>query len=122
MMYFNQAAFYLVQAVFGFYILLVLLRLLFQLVRADFYNPFSQFIVTLTQPPLKILRRFIPGFFGIDFATVVLLLALQIAEVYLIAWLQGVAARFIGVVAVACAMSWLASRVMRCQVTCLMNL
>jgi YggT family protein len=103
MTYFSQAGLYLVQVVFGFYTLLVLLRLLFQLVRADFYNPFSQFIVTLTQPPLKILRRFIPGFFGIDFATVVLLLAIQILQVVFIAWLQGIAPGPAGVLVLACA-------------------
>ncbi len=103
MTYFNQAGLYLVQVIFGFYILLVLLRLLFQMVRADFYNPFAQFIVTLTQPPLKTLRRFIPGFFGIDFATVALLIALQILEVSLIAWLQGIAPSLIGVIVIASA-------------------
>lgn len=103
MTYFSQAGLYLVQVVFGFYTLLVLLRLLFQLVRADFYNPFSQFIVTLTQPPLKILRRFIPGFFGIDFATVVLLLAIQILQVLFVAWLQGIAPDPAGVLVLACA-------------------
>ncbi len=103
MNYFSQAGLYLVQVVFGFYTLLVLLRLLFQLVRADFYNPFSQFIVTLTQPPLKILRRFIPGFFGIDFATVVLLLAIQVVEVFLIAWLRGITPSVAGVIVLACA-------------------
>jgi len=87
--YFNQAGLYLIQLVFGFYILLVLLRLLFQLVRASFYNPISQFIVTLTQPPLQLLRRFIPGLLGIDMAAVVLLLALQMLEIYMVAWFQG---------------------------------
>lgn len=98
MTYLSQAGLFLVQVIFGFYILLVLLRLLFQLVRANFYNPFSQFVVTLTQPPLKILRRFIPGFFGIDFATVVLLLVVQILEVLLLAWLQGIQPNPAGVV------------------------
>src|SRR5438477_11031959 len=84
MIYLSQAVLYLIEVIFGFYILLVLLRLLFQLARADFYNPFAQFIVSLTQPPLKILRRFIPGFFGIDFATVVLLVALEVGEIYLL--------------------------------------
>jgi YggT family protein len=103
MTYFGQAGLYLVQVIFGFYILLVLLRLLFQMVRADFYNPFAQFIVALTQPPLKTLRRFIPGFFGIDFATVVLLIVLQILEVSLIAWLQGIAPPLAGVIVIAAA-------------------
>jgi YggT family protein len=101
--YFNQAGLYLIQLVFGFYILLVLLRLLFQLVRASFYNPVSQFIVTLTQPPLHFLRRFIPGLFGVDLAAVVLLVALQVLEIYLIAWLQGATPAAGGVIVVAVA-------------------
>ncbi|MBI3575149.1 MAG: YggT family protein, partial [Gammaproteobacteria bacterium] len=50
-----------------------LLRFLLQLVRADFYNPISQFLVTLTNPPLRPLRRLIPGLWGIDLASVLLL-------------------------------------------------
>ncbi len=103
MTYFNQAGLYLIQLVFGFYILLVLLRLLFQLVRASFYNPLSQFIVKLTQPPLQFLRRFIPGLFGIDMAAVVLLLVLQILEIYVIAWFQGASPGASGVVVLAIA-------------------
>lgn len=103
MTYFNQAGLYLIQLVFGFYILLVMLRLLFQLVRASFYNPVSQFIVTLTQPPLQFLRRFIPGLFGVDLAAVVLLLALQVLEIYFIAWLQGVSPGAIAVIVLAVA-------------------
>ena len=103
MTYFSQAGLYLIQLVFGFYILLVLLRLLFQLVRASFYNPVSQFIVTLTQPPMQFLRRFIPGLFGVDMAAVVLLLALQILEIYVIAWFQGASPAAGGVVVIAVA-------------------
>ena len=87
--YFSQAGLYLIQVLFGFYILAVMLRLLFQLVRADFYNPFAQFLVTLTNPPLLPLRRIIPPAGGIDLASVVLLLGLQVLEVYLLTWLQG---------------------------------
>ena len=45
----NGAAF-IIQTVFGLYILAVLLRFLFQLLRAHFRNPISQFIVTVTNP------------------------------------------------------------------------
>lgn len=79
----------LVQVAFGFYILAVLLRLLFQLVRADFYNPVSQFLVTLTNPPLRPLRRLIPGLFGIDLASVLLLFVLQSLELYLLLKIGG---------------------------------
>ncbi len=58
------------------YILLVLLRFLLQVLRADFYNPVSQFIVKVTSAPLKVLRRFIPSISGQDTASIVLCLGL----------------------------------------------
>jgi YggT family protein len=101
--YFSQASVYLVQVLFGFYILAVLLRLLFQLARADFYNPISQFLVVLTNPPLIWLRRVIPGLWGIDLSSVFLALALKIVELYLISWIQSFAAKPLGVMVVATA-------------------
>ena len=96
--YFAQAGAYLIQVVFGFYILVVLLRFLFQLARANFYNPISQFLVTLSNPPLRILQRIIPGLWGIDLASVVLLVALKVLESYAIGWMQGFVGNLTGVV------------------------
>jgi YggT family protein len=42
------------------YILAVLLRFMLQWSGASFYNPILQFLVRITHPPLRILRRFIP--------------------------------------------------------------
>lgn len=75
--YLTEAGVFLIQFIFGFYILAVLLRFLLQLVRADFYNPISQFLVALTNPPLRPLRRLIPGLWGIDLASVLLLFILN---------------------------------------------
>ena len=66
----------IINTLFDLYILLVLLRFLLQLLRADFYNPISQFIVRLTTPPLHILRRLIPSIAGQDTASIVLCLIL----------------------------------------------
>jgi YggT family protein len=66
----------IINTLFDLYILLVLLRFLLQMLRADFYNPVSQFIVRLTTPPLRLLRRFIPSIGGQDTASVVLCLLL----------------------------------------------
>ncbi len=85
----SQAGLLLVNTLFGMYILAVLVRFLLQRVRADFYNPLAQFLVTVTNPPLLPLRRMIPGLFGIDWASVVLLFALEVIEQYLIALLRG---------------------------------
>ena len=85
----GNAATFLVETLFGLYILVVMLRFLLQWVRADFYNPLSQFIVRATQPPLVPLRRVIPAARGIDTASVVLLIALQFAELWLVTGLLG---------------------------------
>lgn len=95
--YLGDAGVFLVDTIFGLYILLVLLRFLFQWVRADFYNPISQFIVTLTNPPLQLIRRLIPGAWGLDLASVVLMLALAVLKVYLLAWMGGAHPVFMGV-------------------------
>jgi len=70
----------IINTLFDLYILLVLLRFLLQMLRADFYNPVSQFIVRLTTPPLHLLRRFIPSIGGQDTASVVLCLLLIYAK------------------------------------------
>ncbi|MBV1928161.1 MAG: YggT family protein, partial [Gammaproteobacteria bacterium] len=72
------AGIYLVQTFFGFYTILVLLRFLLQLVRADFYNPISQFAIKLTSPILNPMRRVIPGWAGVDVSSLILILALQV--------------------------------------------
>lgn len=82
--YFTQAAVFLIEIIFGLYILAVLLRFLLARVRADFYNPLSQFIVKVTNPAIKPLRRIIPGYMGIDWPSIVLLFAVQITEIILV--------------------------------------
>jgi len=82
--YFAASSVFLIQTLFGLYILVVMLRLMLQWARADFYNPVSQFIVKITNPPLKPLRRIIPGWGGIDLASVLLLIALQMLELFLV--------------------------------------
>ncbi|WP_137819307.1 YggT family protein [Pseudomonas sp. 2FG] len=75
---FIEALIYIIQTLGSLYLLIVLLRFILQLVRADFYNPLSQFIVRATQPLLKPLRRIIPGFGGLDMASLVLAILVQL--------------------------------------------
>ncbi|NLD14004.1 MAG: YggT family protein [Gammaproteobacteria bacterium] len=74
-----QALIYVLQTLGQLYILLILLRFVLQMVRADFYNPLSQFVVKATQPPLAVVRRFIPGYGGLDFAALVLAFLVHMA-------------------------------------------
>jgi len=82
--YLTAAAIYLISVFFSLYILAVMLRFLLQLVRADFYNPLSQFLITVTNPALRHLRRWVPGFFGLDWPSIILLVLLQGVEICLI--------------------------------------
>ncbi|MGO1232578.1 MAG: YggT family protein [Marinobacter sp.] len=67
-----------------FYMTVVLLRFLLQLARADFYNPITQFVVKATNPPLRPLRKIIPGWGGIDGASLVLAVIIQAITFFLI--------------------------------------
>ncbi len=96
----SQALVFLIDMLLGLYILAVLLRFLFQVVRADFYNSFSQALVTITNPTLTPLRRMIPGLYGIDVAAIVLLLILQCLKNFIIWLIQGVQPKVMGLVEV----------------------
>ena len=82
--YLSNAGIFLIQTLFGIYEVIILLRFLLQLTRADFYNPVSQFIVKATSVPLRPLRRVIPGMAGMDMASLVLLLVVIIVELLLL--------------------------------------
>lgn len=92
----NTAAIYILQTLGSLYLLIVLLRFILQLVRADFYNPLSQFVVRATQPLLKPLRRIIPGFAGLDLASLVLAILVQLLLMVLTLLLMGYGADMLG--------------------------
>jgi len=87
--YLTNPLVFLISTLFDFYILIVMLRFIFQLVRADFYNPMSQFIVKVTSPLLLPLRRIIPAMGKIDSSCVFLLLALQLVKLSIVGLLSG---------------------------------
>ncbi len=95
----GNAGIFLITTLFGMYTLAVMLRFLLQIVRADFYNPVSQFIVKVTNPPLRPLRRVIPGVGGIDMAAVVLMLVLKFVELFIVGLLMGYTFNVIGLAA-----------------------
>jgi YggT family protein len=90
---------FLVRTLFGLYIAVVLIRFLLQWARADFYNPISQFVVRVTAPVLRPLRQIIPGYGGMDLASLVLAWALKAVELALIAGLLGHAGPLLGALA-----------------------
>ena len=91
----NDAAIFVIQTLGSLYLLIVLLRFILQLVRANFYNPLCQFAVKATQPLLKPLRRVIPSMFGLDMSSLVLALLVQMALFAVILLLSGYAVDFL---------------------------
>lgn len=84
----HNASVFLIQSVFDFYLFVLLLRLLLQYLRVDYYNPLTQFIIKITSPVVVPLRRVIPGYWGIDLATVVLILIVSLMKLSLISVLS----------------------------------
>ena len=90
--YLTNPVIFLIDTLVSLYILAVVLRFLLQWTGAEYRNPISQFLVKITHPPLKILRRYIPAIGKIDTASVVFALILQMAADYTILMLKGVTA------------------------------
>lgn len=78
-----------IQLIFGLTIFLVMGRFILQVVRADFYNPLSQFFIRASDPLLRPMRRVIPGLFGLDMAAIILLMILQGLELVLTHLIRG---------------------------------
>ena len=73
----------------GLYLLAILLRFLLQIAKADFYNPVSQSVVKITDPLVRVLRNFIPGYRGVDFSTLVLALIIEAVAICVLVLLYG---------------------------------
>lgn len=80
---------FLLKTLGSLYLMVVLLRLMLQIARADFYNPLSQAVVKATNPLLLPLRKVIPGIMGVDFASIVLALLVAMALAQSIILLKG---------------------------------
>lgn len=80
---------FLIETLFDLYIIVLMLRFILQQVRADFYNPISQFIVKATSPVLNPARKVIPGLGGVDLATISVVVAFIALKIFIIALLAG---------------------------------
>lgn len=86
---FANAGVYLVQTFFGLYTILIMVRFLMQVSRADYYNPICQSIIKLTDPGIRPLRQVLPSVYGVDFATLAAAYVVQLIGVMLIMMLWG---------------------------------
>lgn len=83
-----QAIAFLVGAILWFVIIAFLLRVILQLVRADFRNPLAEAVVRFTNPLVLPLRRVIPPAGKIDAASIIALLLVEAVACFIILSLQ----------------------------------
>lgn len=84
-----NVATFLIDTFFTLYIFAVVLRFLLAWSKANFYNPVSQFLVTVTNPVLVPIRRVVPSLGSVDTASVVLAVGLKIIQLWLLASIAG---------------------------------
>ncbi|RUM57514.1 MAG: YggT family protein [Nautilia sp.] len=71
--------------VIGLYIWIVIIAALISWVRPDPYNPIVQILYRLTEPVYALIRRYIPtNFGGFDIAPLILILALQFFQMFVV--------------------------------------
>jgi YggT family protein len=92
---------FLVTTLFSLYILAVMLRFLLGAVRADFYNPVSQFLVRITNPLLLPMRKVIPSLGRYDTSALLLMLLLQFISLGLVVLIRGISVSVVTLLIVA---------------------
>lgn len=96
MEYLSNAGRIVVEAVFGFLVLLFVARLLLQLVRANFNNPVCQFFYRMTNPVLLPVRRVLRPVRNLDIASLLGAYLLECVKVLLLFALAGAVPGFLG--------------------------
>jgi YggT family protein len=74
----RDALTFIFRTLLDLYIITFVLRLILQWVRADFRNPLTQFILRITNPLVIPLRRLIPATGGLDTATALIVILLEL--------------------------------------------
>ncbi len=85
-----EAIRFIVESLLQLFVLAFVLRFMLQLVRANFYNPISQAILRITDPLVVPARRVIPGWKGLDIATLAVILVLELAATQVMFGLYGI--------------------------------
>lgn len=86
----NNAMTFLVATFIDLYLIVVLLRLWMQFVKADYYNPVSQFVVKATQPIVGPLRKVLPSAGRLDTASLALAIIIGMIKAAALIWLNNI--------------------------------
>ena len=84
----TDAAQFLLRTAFDLIACALFLRFWMQWARVPFHNPFAQFLIRATDFLVRPLRRVIPGFFGLDWASLIPFYVAELLSVLGSHWLQ----------------------------------
>lgn len=76
----DNAVVFVVSTLMNLYIIAFIVRIILQWQRADYRNPLVQSILTVTNPLVLPLRRFVPSAYGLDTSSLVVAVGLKAAE------------------------------------------
>lgn len=77
----KQALMVLLDYLFNIYIFILLLRFFLQLVRADFYNPLTQWMIKLAKPLVWPLQKIIPDWRNVNFAALIAVIIIEVLKI-----------------------------------------
>jgi len=80
----TNALIFLVNTVFGLFVVALLLRFFLQWARAPYRNPLTEFLQALTDFMVRPARRLVPGWWGLDLATLALAWLVQLTEILVV--------------------------------------
>lgn len=86
----GNALLFLVNVLFDLYMGALLLRVLLQVTRADFYNPLSQLVWKVTNPPVQPLRAFMPRYKSLDTSALLVLYLIAAIYIAVVGWMVSV--------------------------------
>jgi YggT family protein len=96
MPYLLNAGKFLLETLFGFFIVLFLVRAMLIVVGASFYEPICQFVYRITNPVITPLRRFVPRWRNLEIASLLVAWLLATLETSLLLALFGLPFWFFG--------------------------
>lgn len=79
-----NALLFIISIVFDLYLIVLIIRFFLALSGAEYSHPITQFVVKFTSFIVKPMRKIIPDFRGVEFATLVLILLVEMIKFFII--------------------------------------
>lgn len=95
------ALLFLITVLFNLYLFILMIRVILVYVRADYFNPVTQFVTKLTQFIVNPLRKILPTVGQLELSSLVLIFVLEIIKYFLLLMLTFGLPNFLGLILLA---------------------